>query len=223
MKGLVLHSGGMDSTVCLAIAKGECEEVLSLGFEYGQRHGSREASAAADVCMYYAVERRMVELPDVFRGFGSTLVDDLPNPHMSYEEIRASVGPSPTYVPARNSNLISAATAVALVEGCEYIYFGAHADDAHNYAYPDTTPEFISAMSRVVEVGTYYKVHLKSPLMWMTKGAVVQKGEKLGVPFKLTRSCYEDSELHCGFCPTCVSRKEAFKWASVEDPTVYLE
>ena len=222
MKALVLHSGGLDSSTLLAAAADECDEVVGLSIAYGQKHQARELRAAREVCAYFKAEHHEIELPDVFKGFGSTLMDtDKDNPHLTYEEIRASEGPSPTYVPFRNANLLSIATATAQIHKCDIVYFGAHSDDAHNYAYPDCTPEFIGAMANAISVGTYYTVRLKTPIMWMTKGQVTEWGDTLGVPFEITYSCYEGTEIHCGECPTCVSRQVAFEEAGVDDPTEY--
>ena len=222
MKGLVLHSGGLDSSTILASAAGECDSVIGLSIAYGQKHQQRELRAAREICEYFSAEHLEVEIPNIFEGFGSTLIDsDTDNPHLSYEELRASEGPSPTYVPFRNANLLSIATATALIKECEVVYFGAHADDAHNYAYPDCTPEFIGAMANAINVGTYYAVRLKSPVMWMSKGDIVKWGDSLNVPFEMTYSCYEGTEDHCGECPTCVSRIVAFEEAMVNDPTRY--
>jgi 7-cyano-7-deazaguanine synthase len=101
------------------------------------------------------------------------------------------------------------------------IYFGAHAEDAQNWAYPDCTPEFIGAMANAIFVGTYRAVRLISPIMFMTKAQIVAMGDKLNVPFDKTWSCYKGGEKHCGKCPTCYARKDAFAVAGVRDPTVY--
>jgi len=222
VRGLVLHSGGIDSTVCLAIADEECNgRVHTLSFDYGQRH-YKEIKAAREISGTQGFEHHVISLDaNSFKGFGSTLVDDLPNPHLSYEQLRESEGPSPTYVPQRNLSFLSEAARVALIGNFDYIYFGAHADDAHNFAYPDCTPEFIGAIGNAIYVGSYYKTRLRSPLMWMTKAEVVRKGFELNVDFSQTWSCYEGGEVHCGICPTCVSRKEAFSLAKVNDPTEY--
>ncbi len=103
----------------------------------------------------------------------------------------------------------------------EAIYFGAHADDAANWAYPDCTPEFIGGMANAIYIGTYHKIRLYTPLMFMNKAAIIRLGNDLEVDWKLTWSCYEGKELHCGVCPTCRSRREGFIGAAVEDPTEY--
>ena len=221
MHGIVLHSGGLDSTTVLAMALDECDAVTCLTLRYGQKH-YREITAAEQVARRYGVEQVVVELPAVFQGFGSTLIDaDASNPHLSYEEIREAQGPSPSYVPFRNANFLSVAVSVAMVRDAGYVYFAAHADDAHNWAYPDTTPEFIGAMSNAILVGTYSQVRLRTPLMWLIKRDVVALAAVLGAPVELTYSCYEGREAHCGLCPTCINRIEAFKNAGFIDPVRY--
>lgn len=101
------------------------------------------------------------------------------------------------------------------------IYFGAHAEDAHNWAYPDCTPEFIGAMANAIYIGSYMQIRLHTPLEWLQKSSVVALGSSLGVKFEDTWSCYKGEELHCGQCPTCRSRKQAFEVAGVRDPTQY--
>lgn len=220
-KALVLCSGGMDSATCLALAIEENASVEAINFNYGQKH-QRERKAAELLCAHYGVFLHAVDLPRVFEGAGSTLVDaDRETPSVSYEEMRDTPGVSPTYVPFRNGNLISVAAAVALVRGAARVYFGAHAEDARNWAYPDCTPEFIGAMSNAVYVGTYHKVRLVTPLTWLTKGEIVRLGFELGVPFELTHSCYRDQYPACGTCPTCVERKKAFEVNSKHDPIEY--
>lgn len=103
------------------------------------------------------------------------------------------------------------------------IYFGAHADDAANFAYPDCTPEFTGAMANAIYIGSYFTTKLLVPLQYMNKTEIVKKGEALGVDFANTWSCYKGEDLHCGVCPTCRSRREAFIEAGVDDPTVYAQ
>lgn len=101
------------------------------------------------------------------------------------------------------------------------IYFGAHADDAAGGAYPDCFPEFTGAMANAIYVGTYNTIKLLVPLQYMNKTEIVEKGHKLGVDFADTWSCYRGEEHHCGVCPTCRSRREAFVAAGISDPTIY--
>lgn len=101
------------------------------------------------------------------------------------------------------------------------IYFGAHSEDAANWAYPDCTPEWIGAMANAIYIGTYMAVRLHTPIQWLMKKDIAALGHSLGVPFEQTWSCYKGEELHCGTCPTCRSRREAFKLAGLVDPTEY--
>jgi 7-cyano-7-deazaguanine synthase len=223
-KAIVLLSGGLDSTICAGIAAKEHdpENIIGLSIDYGQKHAV-ELDSARDVVANLKIGSHIIEsFPNIFGGYGSTLIDqERDNPEMTYEEIQRIQGPSPTYVPFRNGNLLSMATAIALVEGAEWIYYGAHAEDARNFAYPDTTHEFNGAMANAIFIGTYYKVRLVTPLQWLTKKDVVKLGFELGVPFHLTYSCYTGRRPSCGKCPTCISRIQAFKTIGIPDPIPY--
>lgn len=223
-KSIVLLSGGLDSSTCAALACREFgpENVIALTLFYGQKHAKEIEAAKAVVDFLHIGEHRIEKLPDIFRGGGSTLVDpDLPNPETTYEELNKSHGVSPTYVPFRNANFLSAATAIAMVAGADTVFYGPHSEDARNWAYPDCTPEFNGAMANAIYIGTYMKVRLVTPLQWMTKAEVVALGRKIGVPFELTWSCYNGREKACGVCPTCVGRLEAFRANGMEDPIAY--
>lgn len=216
---LVLHSGGLDSSVCLAeaIAEHGAANVKSLGIDYGQRH-VKELEFAQALCDYYGVAREIVKLP---RIEGVMLTDtNIEIPNISYDEIQ---GISPTYVPFRNGLMLSVIASHAQHHGFDFIYYGAHAEDAQNWAYPDCTPEFNGAMANAIFIGTYQKTRLITPLQWSKKFEIVQKGARLEVPFNLTWSCYKGEEKHCGVCPTCRARKQAFDLAGVVDPTDYAE
>ena len=228
-KALVLLSGGMDSAVCLGIAKRDCSEVHAISLVYGQKH-AKEIDSALTLSRHYKISHEIIPLDEeIFRGYGSALTDfegsdstvKIEMPRLSYEDLGKVQGPSPTYVPQRNMNFLATAAAIALIGGHDYIYFGPHADDAHNWAYPDCTPEFIGSMANAIYVGSYFKTRLVTPLMWMTKAEIAKLGHNLNVPFKLTWSCYDGGEVHCGTCPTCVSRIEAFRRAGLLDPTKY--
>jgi 7-cyano-7-deazaguanine synthase len=101
------------------------------------------------------------------------------------------------------------------------IYFGAHAEDAQNWAYPDCTPEFVGAMANAIYVGSYFAIRLHTPFVHSEKWEIVARGEDMGVDWSKTWSCYKGEDVHCGTCPTCQARKESFKRANVVDPTEY--
>ena len=230
MQALVLLSGGLDSTVCATLAckrHGKKDAFIpngdgnvgALSFRYGQKHEDREIQAASDVAAALNIFHRVVEAP--FFGRVGALLDPTKSiPQVSYSEI---VGVSPTYVPYRNGTLLSIATVEALEWGCSEIWFGAHAEDAAGWAYPDCTPEFTGSQAAAIYVGTYHKVRLIVPLQHLWKKDIVKLGLEIGAPLHLTRSCYTDNELSCGKCPTCLSRLAAFEANGVKDPIQYQE
>lgn len=228
MKSLIVLSGGLDSTVALAEAleqnDWDPEKIGAVTFTYGQLH-YKEIGAAKEIVQYYGmIDHIVIDLPLIFAGTDSVLIaeNELEMPRSSYEDMEDSdVGVSPTYVPYRNGNFLSMATTMALVKGASEVWAGMHAEDAHNWAYPDCTPEFIGAMANAIYVGSYHKVRLVTPHEWRTKSDVVNTGLRLSVPFELTWSCYDGDEYHCGTCPTCVGRIQAFKDNNTIDPVKY--
>jgi 7-cyano-7-deazaguanine synthase len=225
MKAFVLLSGGVDSTTCLAIAIKEHgiepKDITSVSLHYGQKH-EMELIQAREVSRFYGTNILQKELDSrIFASEQSSLTGNREMPHETYQELMSGDGPSPTYVPFRNANLLSVATSLALTADAGAVYFGAHAEDAHNWAYPDCTPEFIGAMANAIFIGTYYKVRLVAPVEHMMKKDIVKKGLELGVPYEITHSCYEGRRPACGKCPTCVERLEAFRANGVEDPLEY--
>lgn len=225
-KAFVLLSGGIDSTTCLYKATREYPIVEAVSIDYGQRH-IVETIFARRTCDKLHIHHNLLDARGIVSGKGVMLSDrDVPIPDISYAEIK---GVSPTYVPFRNGTLLSIITAHAQKwinlqdeadERCG-IYFGAHSEDAANWAYPDCTPEFIGAMANAIYIGTYQKVRLHTPLQWLNKVEIIQLGETLGVDWRTTWSCYAGDERHCGTCPTCRARKEGFRLAGVSDPTEY--
>lgn len=222
MKAVVLLSGGIDSTVCTIMAGQEFgfERVAGLSILYGQKH-LKESKAAEAVAAHLGLGAfESITLPDeFFKGAGSSLIDSASDvPQGPYPD---SDGPVSTYVPFRNGTFISIATAHALKLGAETVYFGAHAEDALHWAYPDCTPEFLGAMKNAVWTGTYHKIRLITPLEWLSKAGIIALGHQLSAPFELTWSCYQGDEKACGKCATCLSRLAAFKANELNDPIPY--
>ncbi len=215
MKALVLFSGGVDSSTCLAMAVDRYGRgnVTALSVSYGQKH-IKELEAADKIAEYYGTEHMYLDLGKIFEHSGSSLLKHSKQeiPKESYEEqLKKTEGaPVSTYVPFRNGLFLSSAAGIALSKGCEVIYYGAHSDDAAGNAYPDCSEEFNSAMGRAIYIGSGNRLKIEAPFVRLTKAEVVAIGVKLKVPYELTWSCYEGGEKPCGSCATCLDRKAAF-------------
>lgn len=223
MKALVLFSGGVDSTTCLALAveKYGAENVLALSVRYGQKH-EKEIEAAAAIRDHYGVAWKTLDLTPVFASSDCSLLAgsgrQIPKETYAEQLAEADGKPVSTYVPFRNGLFLSSAASVALSEGCEVIYYGAHSDDAAGNAYPDCTDEFNEAIGRAIFLGSGGQVRVEAPFVKMNKAAVVREGLRLGVPYALTWSCYEGGKKPCGVCGTCRDRIAAFRANGIEDP-----
>lgn len=226
MKSVVLLSGGVDSSTCLAVALQDAQpdEVLAVNMYYGQKH-EREMRSARDIAAYYGVELMELDLSAIFAKSDCSLLSGSNKaiPHESYAEQqkRTKGGPVSTYVPFRNGLMLSAAASIAVSVGADRVYYGAHADDAAGNAYPDCSVPFTEAMNRAIYEGTGGKVNIIAPFVTFNKAQVVKKGLALGVPYEKTWSCYEGGERPCGECGTCIDRKKAFEANGKKDPLQY--
>lgn len=230
-KAFCLLSGGVDSTTVLSIAAAQFPDdpIECVTVDYGQRH-LKECECAEWQADVHAADYVILSAAGLMTGM---LVDrgdqneEIPN--ASYADLPKGI--SPTYVSFRNGMMLSmlAARAQSWVmeqeklghEATATLYCGIHADDAANDAYPDCTLEFIGAMANAIYVGTYHKVRVRAPLVHLNKTEVIQIGMAHDVDYSQTWSCYVGEEKHCGVCPTCRARKEAFHFAGVTDPTEY--
>ena len=223
MKALVLFSGGVDSSTCLAIAvaKYGAKEVIALSVSYGQKH-SKELEAAQKIAEYYDVMLKTIDLSKIFEDSNCSLLqgstEDIPTE--SYDEQLKKSGGSPvsTYVPFRNGLFLSCAASVALSFGCNEIYYGAHSDDAAGNAYPDCSSEFNDSINRAIFIGSGDRLTVCAPFIGLSKAEVVKRGLELGVPYELTWSCYSGTDKPCGVCGTCRDRIAAFEKNGVTDP-----
>ena len=194
MKALVLFSGGLDSTVCLALAVREygAEEVLALSIYYGQKH-QKEMEASERIAAFYGVKRVTLDLGEIFKDSNCTLLqgatEEIPHEEYAAQLEKTDGAPVNTYVPFRNGLFLSSAAAIALSNGCEVIYYGAHADDAAGSAYPDTSAEFNQAVSDAIYIGSGKVLRVVAPFIHASKAGVVKTGTELKVPFELTWSC----------------------------------
>jgi 7-cyano-7-deazaguanine synthase len=222
---VVLLSGGLDSSTCLAMAKAAGFEPVCLGVSYGQRH-SVELDRARKVATSMGVrDFRVVEV-DLRSVGGSALTADIAVPKDRPEK-EMSQGIPVTYVPARNTLFLSLALGLAEVVDARDIYIGVNAVDYSGY--PDCRPEFIRAFEGLANLATRAGIegarfHIHAPLSGMTKAEIIREGVRLGVDYGMTHSCYDpDAEGRaCGRCDSCVLRKKGFQDAGVPDPTPYM-
>ncbi len=223
MKALVLFSGGIDSTTCLgmAVQKYGAQEVLALSIYYGQKH-DKEIEAAKKISAYYGVAWKQLDLALIFADSDCSLLrnSDAEIPKETYaEQLEKTDGtPVSTYVPFRNGLFLSSAASIALSNGCDVIYYGAHSDDAAGSAYPDCSSDFNDSMNRAIFLGSGNQLHIEAPFVNMTKAQIVKKGLELNVPYEMTWSCYEGNDRPCGICGTCRDRIAAFEANNTTDP-----
>lgn len=226
MKALVLFSGGVDSTTCLALAvkKHGSENVTALSIGYGQKH-SREITAAKQIADYYNVEWKQLDLSLIFADSDCSLLtgsnQDIPKETYA-EQLKETDGkPVSTYVPFRNGLFLASAASMALSLDCEVIYYGPHADDAAGNAYPDCSEDFNKAMNEAIYLGSGKQLTIEAPFVSKTKKDIVAIGLELGVPYEMTWSCYEGGDKPCGICGTCRDRQAAFEANGITDPLIY--
>ncbi len=221
-KAVVLYSGGLDSTTCLAIARNEGFDPYALSFDYGQRHVQELELARRSASKIGAFEHRVVQI-DLRQFGGSALTADIDVPKKRPVDTEIPI----TYVPARNTVFLSFALAWAEVIGAFDIYIGVNALDYSGY--PDCRPEFIAAFETMANLATRagveknaFKIH--APLQQSTKADIVRRGIGLGVDYGLTLSCYDPTPqgLSCGDCDSCQLRLKGFAEAGSTDPIAYV-
>jgi 7-cyano-7-deazaguanine synthase len=219
-KAVVLVSGGLDSATVLALARQEGWACHALSVDYGQRHRAELEAAAAVARSLGAAEHRIVRVG--LGAFGGSALTD--------PSIAVPKAPSPgipvTYVPARNTILLSLALAWAEVIAADAIFTGANAVDYSGY--PDCRPEYLAAFEAMANLATKravegHPVALRAPIVHMGKAQIVRRGHELGVDFALTVSCYDADAAGaaCGSCDACRLRREGFAAAGLPDPTRY--
>ena len=215
---VVLLSGGMDSATCLALAARSRPPVHALTVLYGQRH-AREIRAARALARHYRVDRHVVlKLP-----LAPLLDSSLTRPGRRLPQRKSRAGRIPsTYVPARNTILLSVALGYAESHRLGAIYLGVNAVDYSGY--PDCRPEYLAAFERMARLATRasveggVRVRILAPLLHDSKAEIVRRGEQLHVPWALTWSCYAGGKAPCGTCPACRLRARGFRAAGVVDP-----
>ena len=230
MRGaIVLTSGGLDSTTCLAVARADgFSPVYSLSFDYGQRHRHELDAARVVAQSQHVAEHRVITID--LRQFGkSALTDSIAVPKDRDESGMAASIPI-TYVPARNTIFLSYALAWAEVLEVRDVFIGVNAIDYSGY--PDCRPEYLAAFEKMANLATRIGVEagvgmdgfrIHAPLIDLTKAQIIRRGISLGVDYAITHSCYDPDEQGraCGRCDSCVLRRRGFAEAGVPDPTIY--
>lgn len=220
-KAVILYSGGLDSTTCMAIAREQGFALYALSFNYGQRHAV-ELEMARQFAPLVGTAKHLVIDIDMRQVGGSALTDDIAVPKDIGDTSQIPV----TYVPARNTIFLSFALGWAEVLGASDIFIGVNALDYSGY--PDCRPEFIEAFQNMANLATKtgvegnpYRIH--APLLDLTKGQIIQRGLDLGVDYRLTHSCYDPTPegLSCGHCDSCRLRLKGFADIDQKDPLTY--
>jgi 7-cyano-7-deazaguanine synthase len=220
-KAVVLLSGGLDSATCLALAREQGFAAYCLSFDYGQRHRAELAAAQRVAAALGAAEQRVIDFGLAQFG-GSALTDTA----LAVPTDGAQGGIPITYVPARNTIMLSLALAWAEVLGSRDIFVGVNAVDYSGY--PDCRPEYIAAFEKMANLATKagvegQGVHIHAPLIDLSKADIIREGTRLGVDYGLTVSCYQANNKGraCGVCDSCRLRAAGFAAARITDPTLY--
>lgn len=218
---VVLLSGGLDSATILAIARDKGYECYAMSVDYGQRNRS-ELTAAANIAQSMGVRKHQVINIDLTVFGGSALTDE----SISVPTNGIQAGIPITYVPARNTIMLSLALPWAEVLGSRDIFIGVNAVDFSGY--PDCRPEYIAAFEKMANLATKAstednRLQIHAPLMNLSKAEIIQKGKLLNVDYSQTVSCYQadDAGVACGKCDSCRLRREGFRVADISDPTRY--
>lgn len=220
-KAIILLSGGLDSTTCLAIAKSEDYDCYALSVDYGQRHHA-ELLAAQNIAKAFDVSEHKIIQINLNAIGGSSLTDE----KLQVSDYQKSNNVPNTYVPARNTILLSLSLAYAEVIGAYDIFIGANVVDYSNY--PDCRPAFLTSFEQLAALGTKagtegQSIRIHAPLLHWSKSRIIQEGLRLGVDYSKTVSCYRLSHdgKACGRCDSCVLRKQGFDELTTNDPTIY--
>lgn len=221
MKAVVLLSGGLDSTTCLAIAKAKGFDCYALSFDYGQKHNS-ELIAAQKIAKYFGVVQHEIIKLSLGRFGGSALTDS----SIAIPDYSGKNSIPLTYVPARNTIFLSIALGWAEVINAETIFIGASSVDYSGY--PDCRPEYLQAFQQLANLAIKTAVEgkqikIEAPLINLSKAETIELGRSLGVDYAMTISCYRstDEGFACGHCDSCILRKKGFAAAMLKDPTQY--
>lgn len=213
---VIVLSGGVDSTTMLY----EYRERIAVAvtYDYGSKHNAKEIPFAQLHCQRLGIEHVVIPLDFMQQYFQSSLLqggEEIPEGHYAAENMKSTV------VPFRNAIMLSVAVGLAESRGLQSVFIANHAGD--HAIYPDCRPEFVEAMGRATEAGTYDGIRVLAPYTNITKTDIARRGKELGIDYTETWSCYKGGQKHCGKCGTCTERREALAEAGIEDHTEYEE
>jgi 7-cyano-7-deazaguanine synthase len=220
-RAVVSLSGGMDSTVCAALAARDYE-TYAVHFSYGQRTETRELLAAQDAARILGIRELLHLRLDLFRRIGGSALTDssIAVPHAPAQESAIGAEVPVTYVPFRNAHFLSAAVSWAEVLDAKTVFIGAVEQDSSGY--PDCRPAYYEAFNQLIRMGTKEgDIQVVTPLIHLKKHEIVRLGVELGAPFHVSWSCYSGETEACGVCESCVLRLRAFRDAGAVDPIPY--
>ena len=189
---------------------------LAITFDYGSTQNHREQQYAVKQCQALSIKHIIIPLDFMHKYFKSALLetpDDIPEGNYDDENMKSTV------VPFRNGIMLSIACGIAESNGLKRVMIANHGGD--HTIYPDCRPEFINAMSRAMQQGTYENIEIFAPYTNITKTDIARRGKALGIDYSMTYSCYKGGVKHCGKCGTCRERIEALREAGIPDPTTY--
>jgi 7-cyano-7-deazaguanine synthase len=215
MKGVLILSGGVDSTTLLYKMHSDGYEVTALTFNYAQKH-KKEIDCAKAIAKRLDITHHVVDLSSLACLLGdSALLGGMQVPSCHYTKEAAKK----TIVPNRNMIMLSVAAGYAEAHEIAEVFYAAHKNDST--IYPDCRPEFVQALRPAIRLATaWHPVELQAPFVDMSKAEIVRMGLALRVPYELTWSCYKGEERPCRTCPTCIEREEAFALNGRRDPLV---
>ena len=211
---IIIVSGGMDSITLLYDWKDRI--ALGISFDYGSNHNAKEIPLAKMHCERLGIKHITIPLEFMHQYFKSSLLeggDAIPEGHYASENMKSTV------VPFRNGIMLSVAIGIAESNNLKNVLIANHGGD--HTIYPDCRPEFIDAIDKAAQAGTYVDVHVVAPYTNITKTDIARRGAALGIDYTETWSCYKGGDKQCGKCGTCVERKEALRDAGIEDLTEY--
>jgi 7-cyano-7-deazaguanine synthase len=215
MRGVLILSGGVDSTTLLYKLLREGYEVDALTFNYAQRH-KKEIDCASAIARKLCVSHKVIDLSSLSSILGDSALlggKEVPSCHYTEESAKKTV------VPNRNMIMLSIAAGYAEAHEIPEIFYAAHKNDST--IYPDCRPEFVEALRPAIRLGTaWHPVELRAPFVDMTKAEIIKMGLDLGVAYEMTWSCYKGEDRPCRTCPTCIEREEAFAINGTKDPLV---